>query len=146
MRVLARPPLAARPRRRPRAPVAVPAAEVAGGGAPRGLPSLSKDLTAHRARTPQTHDHKPVHISRHNVQNHVPCTVAKHALAPAAPDNTVCDGPASETPVPAVLALPFGLLRRLFPARWQLFVVVGVAKATEVAIIIEVIRVIFQLS
>ena len=92
-------------------------------------------------------------ISRHNVQNHVPCTVAKHARgtcanwrvqpAPAAPDNI---GPASETPVPAVLALPFGLLGRLFTARWQLFVVVGVGEATEVAIIIEVIRVIFQLS
>ena len=52
----------------------------------------------------------------------------------------------SETPVPAILALPFGLLGRLFTARWQLFVVVGVGEATEVAIIIEVIRVIFQLS
>ena len=56
------------------------------------------------------------------------------------------DGPASETPVPAILALPFGLLGRLFTARWQLFVVVGVGEATEVAVIIEVIRVIFQLS
>ena len=55
-------------------------------------------------------------------------------------------GPGSETPVPAILALPFGLLGRLFTARWQLFVVVGVGEATEVAVIIEVIRVIFQLS
>ena len=62
------------------------------------------------------------------------------------PLRTICDGPASETPAPAVLALPFGLLGRLFTARWQLFVVVGVGEATEVAIIIEVIRVIFQLS
>ena len=48
--------------------------------------------------------------------------------------------------MPAILALPFGLLGRLFTARWQLFVVLGVGEAAEVAVIIEVIRVIFQLS
>lgn len=53
-------------------------------------------------------------------------------------------GNASESPVPAILALAFGLLGRLFTARWRLFVVLG--KVTEVAVIIEFVHVISQLS